>query len=83
MSIITTGFGLGIALGPLMAGVLAVSFFELPFLVGSVMSLLGAWIVHHYVPETVIPESKGKDSQEVSKEKAPQRKQPSVSHGDD
>ncbi len=53
MSIITMGFGLGIALGPLIAGVLAVYFFELPFLVGGVLSLVGAWIVHHYVPETV------------------------------
>jgi MFS family permease len=53
MSILTMGFGLGIALGPLIAGVLAVLFFELPFLVGGVMSLVGAWIVYHYVPETV------------------------------
>jgi MFS family permease len=53
MSILTVGFGLGIALGPLIAGVLAVRFFELPFLVGGVMSLVGAWIVYHYVPETV------------------------------
>jgi MFS family permease len=53
MSIITMGFGLGIALGPLLAGVLAVSSFELPFLVGGLMSLIGAWIVHRYVPETV------------------------------
>jgi len=53
MSIITMGFGLGIALGPLLAGVLAVSSFELPFLIGGVMSLAGAWIVYHYVPETV------------------------------
>ena len=53
MSIITMGFGLGIALGPLLAGVLAVSSFELPFLIGGVMSLAGAWVVYHYVPETV------------------------------
>lgn len=53
MSIITMGFGLGIALGPLIAGVLAVFFFELPFLVGGLLSLVGAWIVYHYVPETV------------------------------
>lgn len=53
MSIVTMGFGLGIALGPLIAGVLAVSFFELPFLIGGVMSLLGAWIVYQYVPESV------------------------------
>ena len=53
MSIITMGFGLGIALGPLIAGVLAISFFELPFLVGGAMALLGAWIVYRYVPESV------------------------------
>jgi MFS family permease len=53
MSIITMGFGLGIALGPLLAGVLAVSSFELPFLIGGLMSLAGAWLVNHYVPESV------------------------------
>lgn len=58
MSILTVGFGLGIALGPLIAGVLAILFFELPFLVGGVMSLVGAWIVYHYVPETVHARSK-------------------------
>jgi MFS family permease len=59
MSIITMGFGLGIALGPLIAGVLAVAFFELPFFVGGVLSLLGAWIVYRYVPETVHRREKG------------------------
>lgn len=54
MSIITMGFGLGIALGPLLAGILVLAFFELPFLVGGAMSLLGAWVVYHYVPETVV-----------------------------
>lgn len=53
MSILTTGFGLGIALGPLIAGLLAVFFFELPFLVGGALSLVGAWVVFRYVPETV------------------------------
>lgn len=53
MSIITMGFGLGIALGPLLAGVLAVYSFALPFIVGGVLSLLGAWVVYQYVPETV------------------------------
>jgi MFS family permease len=53
LSIVTMGFGLGIALGPLLAGVLAVVFFELPFLVGGLMSLLGAWIVYRYVPESI------------------------------
>jgi MFS family permease len=53
MSIITMGFGLGIALGPLLAGVLAVYSFVVPFIVGGALSLLGAWVVYRYVPETV------------------------------
>jgi MFS family permease len=53
MSITTMGFGLGIALGPLMAGVLAVLSFNLPFVIGGLMSLAGAWVVHLYVIETV------------------------------
>ena len=53
MSIITMGFGLGIAFGPLMAGALDIFSFELPFLVGGVMCLAGAWIVVRWVPETV------------------------------
>jgi MFS family permease len=53
MSLITTGFGFGIAVGPLVAGVLAVYSFELPFVVGGVLCLIGAWIVFTYVPETV------------------------------
>jgi MFS family permease len=53
MSIITMGFGLGIALGPLLAGVLAVHSFTLPFIVGGLFSLLGAWVIYLYVPETV------------------------------
>jgi MFS family permease len=53
MSIVTMGFGLGIAIGPLLAGLLAVHSFELPFLVGGAMALGGAWIVARFVPETV------------------------------
>jgi len=53
MSIITMGFGLGLAIGPLLAGLLAVVFFELPFLTVGLLSLVGAWIVYHYMPETV------------------------------
>jgi MFS family permease len=53
MSVITMGFGLGIALGPLLTGGLAVYYFDLPSLIGGVMSLLGAWIVFRYVPETI------------------------------
>ncbi|MEJ2364615.1 MAG: MFS transporter, partial [Deltaproteobacteria bacterium] len=53
MSVITMGFGLGLAAGPLLAGLLAVLFFELPFLVGGLMSLAAALIVLRYMPETV------------------------------
>jgi MFS family permease len=53
MSIVTMGFGLGIALGPLLAGILAVYSFELPFLIGGLLSLAGAWVVFQFVPETV------------------------------
>lgn len=53
LSVVTTGFGLGIALGPLLAGFLVPYGFEVPFLVGGALSLLGAWVVYRYVPETV------------------------------
>jgi MFS family permease len=52
MSVVTMGFGLGIALGPLIAGVLVVAFFDLPFLVAGGMSIIGAWIVYRRMPET-------------------------------
>ena len=50
MSIVTMGFGLGIALGPLISGFLALHSFELPFLVGGILSLAGAWFVYRFVP---------------------------------
>jgi MFS family permease len=53
MSIISMGFGLGLALGPLLAGLLAVPFFELPFLTMGILCLIGAWIIFRYMPETV------------------------------
>lgn len=53
MSIITVGFGLGIALGPLIAGVLAIYLFQLPFLVGGLLSLCGAGVVLRFVHEAV------------------------------
>ena len=53
MSVITSAFGLGIALGPLLAGLLAVWSFELPFVVVGVLSLVAATAVHFLVPETV------------------------------
>ena len=53
MSIITVGFTFGLALGPLIAGVLAIAFFELPFLTGGALALIGVWIVATYMPETL------------------------------
>ncbi len=53
MSLITTGFGLGLAVGPLIAGFLAVIFFELPFIVAGIMILIGVLIVYKYLPETI------------------------------
>jgi MFS family permease len=54
MSITTMGFGLGISVGPLLAGALAVFSFRLPFIIVGIMLLIGVWIVHRYVPETVV-----------------------------
>lgn len=53
MSIVTMGFSLGVALGPLVAGMLGASSFELPFFIGGGMTLIGAWVVYRYVPETM------------------------------
>jgi MFS family permease len=53
MSITTMGFSLGISIGPLIAGVLAVFSFRLPFFIGGAMLLASAWVIHRYVPETV------------------------------
>jgi MFS family permease len=50
-SIITMGFGLGTAVGTLGAGVFAALWFELPFLVGGVFSVVAAWIVYRRVSE--------------------------------
>lgn len=52
LSVLTMGFGLGIALGPLLAGFLAVVSFEAPFLIGGVLTLAAAGIVHRFAPET-------------------------------
>ena len=52
-SIVTTGFGLGIAIGPLLAGFLATVFFQLPFWVNGAMCLLGAVAAFVFMSETV------------------------------
>lgn len=59
MAVVTTGFGLGIAVGPLLAGLLATVSFVVPFLAGAAMSLAGAWVVVRFVPETVGPGADG------------------------
>jgi len=53
MSITTMGFGLGIAIGPLLAGGMAVFSFRLPFAVGALLLLTSAWVIYRFVPETV------------------------------
>lgn len=51
MSLVTMGFGLGIALGPLLAGALVLYSFILPFLIAGIISLLVAVLIFRYVPE--------------------------------
>jgi MFS family permease len=53
MSLLTTGFALGIAVGPLLAGLLAVLSLELPFWVGGALALAVTAVVWRKVPETV------------------------------
>jgi MFS family permease len=53
MSLVTSGFGLGLAVGPLITGILAVVSFELPFIVAGVLLLLGMWAVQRLVTESV------------------------------
>ena len=43
-----------IAIVLMAAGVLAIYSFVLPFIVGGALSLVGAWAVYQYVPETVM-----------------------------
>jgi MFS family permease len=52
LSILTIGFGLGVAIGPLVTGVLVLSFFLLPFLVFAGLLVAGAFTVYAFVPET-------------------------------
>jgi MFS family permease len=51
MSLVTMGFGLGIALGPLLAGGLVLYSFLLPFLIAAILSIIVALFVLRYVPE--------------------------------
>lgn len=58
ISIITTGFFMGITIGPLIAGFLSTYYFWLPFLIGGIMLLIGAWIVYSRVEENFHPAEK-------------------------
>jgi MFS family permease len=51
--VVTTGFGLGTAIGPLMAGIFAAYSFWLPFVIAAAVTLVGAWVVQRTTPETV------------------------------
>lgn len=53
MSIVTMGFGFGVALGSLFAGILRMYYFALPFLVVGFLSAIAAWMVHRYARESV------------------------------
>ncbi len=55
LSVLTMGFGLGIAAGPLMAGILAVWSFHAPFVIGAAMALAAIEVVRRWVPETIGP----------------------------
>ncbi len=53
MSVVTSGFTLGIAIGPLLAGWLAPIWFHLPFFVAAVLCLAAAAVLYCFVPETI------------------------------
>jgi MFS family permease len=55
MGMVTLGFGLGMAVGPFLAGSLAILAFELPFVLGGLATLFGAWYVRRFVPEAAAP----------------------------
>ncbi len=56
MSYVTMGFGLGMGVGPLIAGALGGYLgFEVPFYVVGAMSLLAAWMVARWAEESIKP----------------------------
>ena len=57
MSFVTMGFGLGMGVGPLIAGGLGGYLgFEVPFYVVGVMSLVAAWMVALWAEESIKPD---------------------------
>lgn len=65
LSVLTAGFAAGIGVGPLLAGVLAVVSFELPFAVGGVLCLGAAVLVQRIVPETVGEDRDAEEDRDV------------------
>jgi MFS family permease len=59
MSFVTLGFGVGMIVGPLLAGTLATISFQLPFLFNGTIAILGAWIVHRYVFDKIQDKAHG------------------------
>ncbi|MFA9517271.1 MFS transporter [Halopenitus sp. H-Gu1] len=57
LSILTMGFGFGIALGPLTSGILVSYGFVVPFAVGALLGLLGLLMVITQVEETLVTEA--------------------------
>lgn len=53
LSVLTMSFGLGVAIGPLSAGFLERFGFEVPFIVGSVLSVLALVLVYTQVEESL------------------------------
>lgn len=49
LSVLTVGFGLGVAIGPLLTGFLVLAFFLLPFIFFTAFLLIGAFVVYRYV----------------------------------
>ena len=62
MSILTMGFGLGVAVGPLLSGFLAIYSFTLPFVLAGLLSLVAAWATLRFVPETVTREEVAREA---------------------
>jgi MFS family permease len=55
MSFVTMGFLLGVAVGPMLAGVLAVWSFQLPFYVGAALAVVGAVVARRMIVDSVNP----------------------------
>lgn len=81
MSIVTMGFGFGVALGTLFGGLLATSFFALPFIAGGAASVIACALVILFVHET--RQEHTSREEKTQREQAPRRQfQSTPSEGD-